>query len=478
MDPNAETPGAEVAEDPTPADQETGAEETTPENDTEASSQKADTQPPAGEKPAGDTKVEKPAEFGDLFGKAKETALSARDEEGKQAKGDEGGESKSGDESEKKPADEQIPAEEDKTKPEEETAKAEDTGEEGDKKPDRTRNYKAIVEENTALKTERDTAIEKVTKLDAKLSEHGGIEVVTQAMDIFDKLANGKAAEVIAELPAHQKQALQKQVFETALTNEANRVFGVNQVLKSDFGLANDMSQPQLEKVFEYVTHRLNTDAEGFEALIDRELEYANTPENENAKLKAEIERLKTKPAETAKADGTEETPETDDQLLTRISTTHDDFESTTFKTLLDPELKTYGLEVSAKDTPAVKEAKEELIAMVREKVGHEMRLSKAFEPLLPLWATKETENTWYNQAARAYERAMKAKIQQSLKKISKLFVAKAQPVANGNGADAGKTALPAPGGKGSNIQRPAKKQGEGGGFTSAFAAARKAVQN
>jgi hypothetical protein len=269
------------------------------------------------------------------------------------------------------------------------------------------------------LKAEAQAAVAKVETLNSKLAEHGGIEAVAPAMEIFDKLVNGRAVEVINELPAHIRNGVQKQVFEAALSQEANRVLGVNSVLKADFGLEKDLPKQTMEKLFEFAAYRLNTDADDFTAFLDRELELVNTPEKEVERLRAENERLKTKPADAeAKAEGTE----TDEQILARIQTTYDDYSDQTFDRLSQAELKAYGLEASSKDTPAVKTAKETVLAMIREYVGVEMRKAKAFQPLFPYWLSGDTDNSWYRQAEGTYERVMQLKVQQAFKSISKLL--------------------------------------------------------
>lgn len=437
-----EPTGAEVTEDPTPAVEE-GAEPNLVPDAPEA-------------QPEPDAK----ADFHSLFKKAAEKAAAPEVEPEPEPKSDEGSEKPEDDPSEK--ADEEVPAEE-APESEEDAAKADTEG-----KRSRTQNFKEIKAENEQLVTERDTAVEKVEKLNAKLAEYGGLDVVQNALEIYDKLANGNAAEVIQNLPAHVRTGVQRQVFEAALGEEANRVLGVNTVLKTDFGLKTDLDQPTMEKIFEFAVTRLNADPDDFIAFIDRELTLAATPENELEKLRKEVDLLKSKPAEDGK-----EVKQSDPGVeLTRIQTTHDTFETETLQGLIAPELKAYGLETSSKDTPAVKAAKEMVSQMIFEYTAHQMRSSKAFEPLLPYWLDNDVENSWYAQAAGNYKRAAGTRVEAAFKAVSKLLnVAKAP-------ADAKPAApsVPAPGEKRKAAMQPADKgKKPEGGFSSAWANARRA---
>lgn len=446
-----ETIGADVAEVPAPDDAGIIADTPTPENKEPA---RPDTKAVTG--------------FDNIFDKAKE-AVAAKAEVADKADSD--AESTEADDdplaNDTAKPDETVPGEKESEEAEKEEAKADDdTGE----KPARERNsrFNEIAAENETLKADNLKATETLTKLDNQFKQYGGVDVVETAMDVYDKLANGQTLEVINELPAHERTKVQQQVFVDAISQEANRVFGVNQVLTNDFGLEKPITQPLLEKAFEFITHRLNSDGEDFEAFLDRELEFINTPERELERVKAENERLKN-PA--AKADEGK-TEETEIDLAVRINKTYDEFEDTTYSKVAAAEFKTYGLEITSKDTPAIKESKELLQNALKFLVGSEMRTAKAFEPLLEFWGTNETDGKWYNAAAGNYERAMKGKVQGTLKAISRLFNAKggASTVPTPDPAK-----IPAPDGKSSLT--PAKpKPSNGGGMDSAFSTARKTV--
>lgn len=464
----AETPGADVTDLPASTDTQADGSEQSPEKTNSGADDKAPEQ-------------KAPDDFSSIFDAAKTTAQKARETSGAEAEGDksgaEGGKTDEEAKSSEKTSDEKVPGDEDDAEAEEKAASdAEKQAEAEGEKPkatDRSRKYQEIVEENTRLTGERDTAIAKATKIEESLAKHGGVDTVQQAMDIYDKLASGKANEVFADLPSHQRTQIQKEVFTAAIAEETNRVFGVNEVLKNDFGLSTDMSQKLMEKTFEYVAHRLNTDAADFEAYLDRELEFADSPEKRIARLEAENQRLKTAPK-----DGSESTEKTETELDIglRVEKAYNEFEDATFKEIADAEFKAFGLEVSAKDTPAVKEAKELLADAVRNLVGYEMRTAKAFDPLLQYWVENDIENAWFKQAAGAYRRAMNARVQTTLKKLSKLFVARSAN-ADSQKATNRTNAVPAPGGQGSQMKAPAgAKDTPGGGLRGAMQEARKAV--
>lgn len=440
-----ENTGVDVTDIPTPADSGTGAETQIPENI---------------EAPAA------PTGFDSAFGKAREAATARVEVGASDADSDEATDDSLADDAAE--PDETVPGEkEDEEAEEEEEAKVEDeTGE----KParDRTRNFKEVAAENETLKAENIKTTEKLAKLDNQFKQYGGVDVVETAMDVYDKLANGQTLEVINELPAHERTKVQQQVFVDAISKEANRVFGVNQVLTNDFGLEKPITQPLLEKAFEFITHRLNTDGEDFETFLDRELEFINTPEKELERVKAENERLKNPSAKTEEGS----TIETEFETAVRVNKTLDVFEDETFSKVIVPEIKTYGLEITPKDTPAIKEAKETLQNAVQAYIGRQMREAQAFTPLLEFWAANDTKGKWYNQAAGNYERAMKAKVQVSLKAISRLFNAKSNSIS----ADIpDPVKIPAPNGK-TALQSPKPKPSEGGGFSAAFNTAKKQI--
>lgn len=463
--------GADAADIPASTDlQESGAD-TTPEN--------ADTPAPTAETPTGD--------FSSAWDAAKASAATrtAVGEEGEggedDAAGDEGEEGES-------QSDDEIP--DDKTTTESEADKASEQAEEAtddksaDDKPkqtDRTRKYNEVIAENERLTTENTATNERIAKLNTRFEKHGGVEAVELAMETFDKLASGKAVEVINELPPHERVKVQKQVFDSAIAVEANRVYALNQVLQSDFGLEKPITKEQLEKSLEYLTHRYNGDAEDFDAFLERELEYANTPERKLARVEAELDRLKAQPEGQSQngnnGDGEAQAPVSEQDLAMQINKLYDDFEDTTFTRLADAELKDFGLLESPKDTKEMKEVKQTVRAIVQAYVGQEMRNAKAYEALLPFFAAGDTKSIWYNQATGGYERAMKGRIQPTVKAISKLFGKRAAappPAGELSASEKGNPKTPAPHGKSSlppNQRQPEQKPG---GFAAAFGEVRK----
>lgn len=379
-------------------------------------------------------------------------------------------------------SDEQIPDEE-KPDETEEKESTEADKEQQQKAPDaRTRKYKEVVEENTKLAAENTAVAEKLGKLNAQFEKFGGVDVVDAAMDVFEKLASGKTDEVINQLPAHERARVQKTIFESALGNPANRLFGINHVLRSDFGLAKDAPQPLMEKAFEYFTERLNSSPEDFEAYLDRELEFYAKPDSELEKLRAEVERLKTQPPADQDKTAAAKTDESPADLGTRIDQTYAEFEDKTFATVSTKIFADYGLDVKATDTPDIKAAKEILHDALKHAVGVKMRTSKAFAPLIPFWVEGDTNNTWFDQAAKGYERANKAKLQETVKAVSKLLGLRKAAPANppkdaGQPGQKNNTQIPAPGGSRSALPAPKTNKNEAPkGFLNRMAMAKKSA--
>ncbi len=447
--------GADVPEVPAPAEPGASAEDT-PEN--------------VADQPASDD-GEQSGGFSRLFEKARTDAAAS------QSQADPSRDEETTEEPEKAESDEEIPDEE--AKPEEEAADESQPAEEkADEKPtNRSRAHKEVLEENETLKADQTKITERLNKLDSQFKEHGGVDVVETAMDVYTKLATGKAVEVINELPVHEKTRVQKAIFETAIGDHSNRVFGVNHVLKTDFGLSADLPQELLEKTFEFITLRLNDDAKDFEQFLERELEMANTPENEAARLRKELEQLKAKPEDSQKkADGSEKI-ETPEELFARVNQTYGEFETATFTTVADPEFKNYGFDVKPTDSQTVKDAKLDVQRAIRSLVGTDMHDAKAFLPLIDFWSTGDTENQWFKQSSAAYERAMRLKTQSVLKSFSKVLglkpTAPKPPPADTASSD--KTAIP--GDKPRSSINPPPKNDKVVGFGERFGVAKQATQ-
>jgi hypothetical protein len=354
--------------------------------------------------------------------------------------------------------------------------KAKDPEKAEGKQPDaRTRKYKDVVAQNEQLQAQKD----RLDTLEKSFEQHGGLDVVETAIQMYEKLAT-EPVKVLEDLPKHQREQFVRDVFSEALANEGNRVFGINSVLKTEFGLTSDLTQPQMEKVFEYVASRFTEDPADFEAFLDRELDFRNTPERENARLKAELERQKAKPADQPSDPAQSESQ---NDFVQRVEKSYTDIEDRTFENVASPKFAEYGLNVTPKDSAEIREAKELLVAAVRSNICEQMRSAKAFEPLIPYIASGDTENKFYSQAESAYGRAMKAKVETALKTVSRL-INKAQPApADIPAGDSTTTAkprpaaprIPAPGGK-SNLPAPAPKQNQSGGFRNAFGSAKRAI--
>lgn len=363
--------------------------------------------------------------------------------------------------------------------------KAEDEADqETGKKTARSQAFKDIQAENERLKTESEATTTRLDTLEQTLEKHGGIDAVETALTIFDKIASGKAVEIIDDLPPHERAKVAEAVFNQAISNPSKRVEGVNAVFKADFGLEKDLPQPLMEKLFEFATSRINFDADDFEAYLDRELELIETPETQLEKANREIDRLKNPDAKAAE----DAAPPTDFELSVKANDIYNQFEAETYKAVAEPLLKDYGLDVKSTDSAVIKAAKEALVRALDDHVGVEIRKSKAFEPLLPYWLSgddKYQANPFYTQGVSAYKRAMKAKVEPVLKSLSVLFgnstTVETKPAGEGVGSGGQQPAqpkLPAPGGR-SSIPVPQKAKGEQkGGFRSAFAQAKKAAGN
>jgi hypothetical protein len=416
---------------------------------------------------------DQPQEFSSLFRAAHEKATAEPEPAAAEPKPDEPAPAEDDDTIPDDDADADKPDEVSETADEIKDTPADDANKA--KPPDaRTRKYKEVVEENTQLRTQ----VERVDKLETQFEQYGGVDVVETAMDLYQKLAT-QPAEVINELPAHQRQDVVKKIFTDALANESNRVFGINSVLKQEFGLTADLDQPRMEKIFEYVAHRLNDDPAEFDAFLSRELEFVNTPERELARVKAENERLKNPQQASQEDTAVVEPPE---KFAARMNTVFETFEEGAFANEVIPKFADYGLNVLPTDTPEVKGAKEVLQGAVRSFVCEQMRQAKAFDPLIPFMVSNDTENKFFGQAKGAYDRAMKAKGETLLKAVSRLL-GKASPAAPAPADTTATTTtkpavpgarIPAPGGR-TQIPQSKPKPAEGG-FRTAMAAAKKNV--
>lgn len=323
----------------------------------------------------------------------------------------------------------------------------------------------AALAENTEIKT-------RLSELDARFEKHGGMEAVETAMELFDLAADkSRSTEFVEKINSLPHKALiQREIFENVLDLPANRVYGINRVLREDFGLEENLNQPVLEKLFEFVTVRLNRDPAEFENFLERELELSNNPESENERLRAEIERLKTQPKEEKTSQ-----PETETEFATRIQQTYNKFEDEAFEQVSQAELQKYGFAVTSSDPPELKRAKERMAQAAKFAVAVEMREAKAHQNLLDFWIEKTPEdNKFYSQAAKTYRSAMTLKVQNFLKDVAPILGAIKAGKAKKTEETAVQTAAKGEGQ--TNIQPPKRTDKKPLGFSGAFAEARKAV--
>lgn len=289
----------------------------------------------------------------------------------------------------------------------------------------RGENFRKVTEERDTLLSANAELQTRLDKFEQNFEKFGGLDSVETALEVANTLSDPtkikEFADIIGKLP--HRAAIQKTFFDNALSLEANRIYGVNQVLMTDFGLSSGLTQDRMEKSFEFIVQKYNEDPEEFDQFLERELELANTPENELKRTRAELERLKN-PKTAKTADQTQEF-ESDQDLHQRIQKTHDEFEDTQFEAISNEVAADYGLNVSKNDTPAIKEAKEFLLEAVKFKVAVEMRTAKAHESLLGYWIVNQTDSPFYNQAVKNYKAALKVKTQNSLKQISRLLGAR-----------------------------------------------------
>lgn len=404
-------------------------------------------------------------DFRSLFGKARQSAESRQTDDSE------------GEKVEEPKSDEQIPGEE-KSETEEPKEKSEeeikDEPKDEPKTTKRSESFRKMEQERDDALAQVTEVNQRLTSLDEKFAQHGGVEVVETALELYDLASDKtKASEFVQKINSlPHKGAIQREIFDNVLDLPANRVYGINRVLKEDFGLTGNISQPFLEKFFEFATSRLNTDPEAFESFLDRELELSAEPESELDRLRKENEALKNPPKEEQKEEAQQESQA---EFASRIQRTYNDFEDSTFDRVSKTELSKYGFSPLSNDTSEVKAAKEYLSNAVKFAVAVEMRQAKAHETLLDYWIEKTPEdNKFYSQARKSYENAMTIKVQNALKAIAPLLGAKPEEKSKEIPKET-KVETAAKGGK-SELPAPKKEKREPLGFRAAFGNARKAV--
>lgn len=303
--------------------------------------------------------------------------------------------------------------------PDEPAEPAETEGEpegEGEPRKPRSLKHKELLEQNTQLQ-------ERFSTFEQQFEEQGGFDTVENAVNFYalasDPTKVAEFTQALSGLPHFRQQ--QAAFFQQALSDPTNRVLGLNGVLQGDFGLQTPISQQQIEKVFEYIVERFNDDAEDFETFLDRSLELADTPERRLARLEAENAKLKSGKTTTTKSTDEAQEPATD--VYGRVQAMGDRLDDEQFAAAYDKVAADYGLKPSSKDPVAFKEAKQTMSDVLRIFASYEMRNAKAFEPLLAYWIEGNMEkNPHYENQVRLYGKAMNARVQALIKKISPLF--------------------------------------------------------
>lgn len=330
-------------------------------------------------------------------------------------------------------ADDDIPADEDEDDPDtDDDASTNDEPAEPSKKP-RSQAFKT-------LQTEHQQLSERISSLDKQFEKHGGVDVVETAMDIFSALAEGDAERFLSQLPAYEQQQLATTVLQQAVSDPALRVQSINSVLKNDFGLSEDMPSDVIEKAFEHMVYAYSVDPDEFRQFLERELEYASTPESELERTKRELERLKTQQTGegSSEADADALTPEL---VAERVNKAFDAFEASTYERVAAPIFENYGLADLPSDSDRIKTAKTTLRNMVDNHVAVETRKSKAYEPLLPYWWNGEKDvenNVFFKQNARIYENAVRANLEQAVKAVATTFGLKGKKQSSGQPSKTG----------------------------------------
>lgn len=414
--------------------------------------------------------------FSSRFQQARERAFSDNPEED---------DTKSTDSAEgnDKASDEKVPEEDaedetgkDEESTEEKTDEKTETPEEDKKSSKRGENFKQVLSERDTALAENSELKTRLETFEQKFEKFGGFDAVETAVEVANALADptkiDEFTNLVQKLP-HRAQ-IHKKFFDTALSREENRVYGVNRVLREEFGLNADLSKTQMEKAFEFLAHKLNEDSEGFDGYLERELELANTPERELARTKAELERLKN-PEAAKTQNNSQSSDESEFDFLQRIQKTHDEFEDGQFTSVSAEVAADYGLQPSKNDTPAVREAKEFILDAVKFAVGVQMRSAKAHEALLGYWVENRAEGAFYNQAVKNYQNAMRTRVQHAFKQVSRLIQVRTEVKTT-----TPKKELPsiADGAKAKTEIAPKQepKKAQTGGFRSAFSEAKRSA--
>lgn len=363
-----------------------------------------------------------------------------------------------------KPTENQPPAEEPKPEePKEETPQA---------KADRVNSYQALKTEVETFRAER----EQTEKDLAAVGGREGLSYISNLLGAFsapgekftvtetDAAGNPVEREVtgkdlIYEFVNNTPEAdgIFSDFFIRGLENEQNRVFAVNDVLKQEFALRDDvnLSTEQINSVFEYLAAKLNTaktpeeikqvfDEFDFQAKgldYDRE-EFSAKQENE--RLKAEIEKLRN--PETAKK---QEDPVQKivndyqtalDEEKTRVNK-EDELMIARYTAASTEFFGTYGLAVADTDTDDIKAAKTLLndIILGKQNVAQSVRFSPAFKSAAGYLHKGTLQSHLGNIAGNNLDSAMRAQVSMFLKKLSPILGAKAaatQPKQPKPGAD------------------------------------------
>lgn len=325
---------------------------------------------------------------------------------------------------------ESVAANDEDDRDQQEKGEEPEESEKAQKKPSRVESFKAI-------KQRAETAEQRVTQLNEKLEKYGGIESVEDMTNFFETAMNpAKADDFVEELRGlpHGGE-IQRKIFDGNLKIPANRVYAVNSVLKSDFGLEKNLPDETLVKVFEYVAAKANSDIEELNNSLDVELSYLDLDDDESEieKLKRENELLKNPPpAEPESNQRDFSKPETQLEIGRKAQTAFAEFENRTIDEIAAPLLQQIGFAPAKTDAPDIKAAKQALSSMVTWAVIGETAQSEARTNVASLFvqreitggesAESEADSVYARSAQRQFRNLVKLKTQSVIKNISALL--------------------------------------------------------
>jgi hypothetical protein len=328
-------------------------------------------------------------------------------------------------------------------------------------KSERTTSYNSLKQEVETFRTERE-------QIDKDLAAVGGREGLSYISNLLGAFSSPNEKFTVSELNeagetverevtgkdliyefvngTPEADGIYSEFFIKGLENEENRVFAVNDVLKQEFSLSPDvnLTPDQLNSVFGYLAAQLNLAKTPEErAKIFEEFDFKTkgldydpeefTAQQENERLKAEIERLKNPQAakESETEDPVQKVQKHYEEVLAdeqKRYAAEDNLMIEKFTTVSTQFLSEYGLGENPSDAPEIKEAKQLLgdLILGKSSIAQKIRFSPAFKSAAGyLHKGTLTKTHLGTIAGNNLDNAMRAQVSTLLKTLAPLFGSK-----------------------------------------------------